>query len=144
MSPFIAALGYQTPLFPKLEEDITVPSVPNHCWKFQCAWSFAQGTQVFRRLKNHRNNFSKSYKWPPYWIWWGIYPCTSLRSHLCPLWLRLNFCYAKCQYTYNNFTSSPESSCFIVLQIFLGPSGSYCSDPVWCQLLILGQEILGS
>ena len=38
LSPFMASLGYQPPLFPELEEEISVPSVQAHMRRCRRTW----------------------------------------------------------------------------------------------------------
>ena len=67
MSPFECSLGYQPPLFPAQEEDISVPSVQHHLGRCRRVWKDARATLLLsaeqnRRIVDHRRVPAPAYR----------------------------------------------------------------------------------
>lgn len=56
LSPLEVSLGYQPPLFPEEEADLTVPSVRHHLPHCRCAW--ARTRQALLKATNHQCHYA--------------------------------------------------------------------------------------
>ena len=85
LSPFMASLGYQPPLFPELEEEIAVPSVQTHLRRYRRIW---KRTRVVLLHASSRSQVQANKQFGKVWLRAKDLPCAvrlrlppSLRVH---------------------------------------------------------------